>query len=106
MTMHTTGKLIGFGVLAFVGWAGWHIGRNISSDALTLALGMVFGSMAGIPAALIVVTAGRKEKPAEPARFVASQKALAALSVKPQAYVVIDNAAKLTASQSRIEVAR
>lgn len=39
--------------IAFVVAVSWHIGGSLSSDAMVLALGVIFGMMAGIPAALI-----------------------------------------------------
>lgn len=53
------GKTIGIGVLLFVCFAGWWLGGVLSKDALSLALGVLFGTMAGIPAALIAMSAQR-----------------------------------------------
>lgn len=52
------GKLIGIGGILFICFAGWQIGGMLSTDALGMALGVVFGMMAGIPAAMIAM-AGR-----------------------------------------------
>lgn len=50
-------KLVGISFLLFVCVAGWKIGEHMSTDALGLALGVIFGMMAGIPAALIALSA-------------------------------------------------
>ena len=54
-------RLIGISFLLFVCAAGWHIGSVMSTDALGLALGIIFGMMAGIPAALIALAARPRE---------------------------------------------
>lgn len=54
-------KLVGISFLLFVCAAGWKIGEHMSTDALGLALGVIFGMMAGIPAALIALSARPKE---------------------------------------------
>jgi hypothetical protein len=52
-------KMIGLIVLVFVGTAGWRIGNNLSSDAISMAVGIFFGVLAGIPTALLVLAADR-----------------------------------------------
>ena len=54
-------KLIGISFLLFVCAAGWHIGAVMSTDALGMALGIIFGMMAGIPGALIALSARPRE---------------------------------------------
>ena len=46
-------------LLVFVGTAGWRIGGRLSVDALGMAVGIVFGVLASIPAALLVLAASR-----------------------------------------------
>jgi hypothetical protein len=48
--------------LVFVGVAGWRIGAALSPDALSMAVGVLFGVMAGIPAALLVIVSGRRRE--------------------------------------------
>lgn len=50
----------------FVGVAGWQIGQKLSSDAVSMAVGVLFGCMAGIPAALLVLVSQRSTSPAPP----------------------------------------
>lgn len=49
--------------LIFVGVIAWRIGESLSSDALGMAVGILFGMSAGIPAALLVLVSGRREDP-------------------------------------------
>jgi len=46
-------------MLVFVGSAGWRIGSTLSSDAISMAVGIFFGVLAGIPAALLVMASER-----------------------------------------------
>ncbi|HXF61524.1 MAG TPA: hypothetical protein VNK95_07900, partial [Caldilineaceae bacterium] len=48
-----------------VGTAGWRIGATLSSDALSMAVGVLFGVMAGVPAALLVLAGSRQREPVE-----------------------------------------
>lgn len=47
-------------ILVFVGSAGWRIGNTLSSDAISMAVGIFFGVLAGIPAALLVLASERR----------------------------------------------
>jgi hypothetical protein len=47
-------------VLVFVGAAGWRIGGSLSADALSMAVGVLFGVLAGIPTALLVMAGGQR----------------------------------------------
>lgn len=62
-------------VLLFCAAAGWSVGQRLSSDALSMAIGVVFGILAGIPAALLVMAASRRnDRPSEiPKRMDAVQ---------------------------------
>lgn len=51
-------RWIGLAVLVFVGVAGWRIGGRLSADALSMAVGVLFGVMAGVPAALLLMASG------------------------------------------------
>ena len=44
------------------GFAGWRIGGNISSDAVSMGVGVLFGIVAGIPTALLVMANNRKRE--------------------------------------------
>lgn len=57
-------RFLGLALLIFVAVAGWRIGELLSTDALGMALGVIFGMMAGIPAALIALSASRMQHPA------------------------------------------
>lgn len=46
-------------VLAAIAIVGWQIGGILSRDALSLMLGVIFGIMAGIPAALVALSSNR-----------------------------------------------
>lgn len=47
-------------VLVGLGVAVWRIGGLLSSDAIGMAVGMVFGVLAGVPAALLVLATSRR----------------------------------------------
>jgi hypothetical protein len=55
-------QFIGLGFLVFVGVAAWRIGGSLSGDALGMAVGVLFGVLAGLPAALLVMAAGRRRE--------------------------------------------
>lgn len=46
--------------LIFVAWAGWTLGDKISSDSITMLIGLLFGIMAGVPAALIAIASHQR----------------------------------------------
>ena len=48
--------------LVFVGVLGWRVGSAMSSDAIGIAVGVVFGVLASIPAALLMLVAGRRSE--------------------------------------------
>ena len=54
-------KFMAIAALIFIGVLAWKVGERLSHDALTMALGMLFGVMAGVPAALMVIAAQRRE---------------------------------------------
>lgn len=47
-------------VLVCVGVMAWSIGNRLSTDALGMAVGILFGMSAGIPAALLVLVSSRR----------------------------------------------
>lgn len=55
-------RLLILAALIFVGALGWRIGSALSSDAIGIAVGVVFGVLASIPAALLLLVAGRRSE--------------------------------------------
>lgn len=53
-------RVIVVAVLIFLGVALWRIGESLSSDAIGMALGVVFGVLAGLPVALLTMAASRR----------------------------------------------
>ncbi len=53
-------RSVGLAVLTFIGVAVWQIGSRLSSDAIGMGVGVLFGIMAGIPTALLVMASGRR----------------------------------------------
>ncbi|RLT37650.1 MAG: hypothetical protein DWI57_13485 [Chloroflexi bacterium] len=53
-------------LLIFVGFAGWRVGGVLSTDAMGMAVGMVFGVLASLPVALLMLAASRRSQMAEP----------------------------------------
>lgn len=52
-------RIIVLGFLLFIGAAGWQIGSNLDSNAVSMALGIFFGALAGLPTALLIMAASR-----------------------------------------------
>ena len=57
------GKLTGLLALILLGVGAWFVGNALSSDAIGLALGVVFGVMASLPGAILVLVAARRQQP-------------------------------------------
>ncbi len=53
-------QYVGLAALIFVGIAAWRIAGQLSADALGMAVGVLFGVMAGVPMALMVMASGRR----------------------------------------------
>jgi hypothetical protein len=49
--------------LVIFGALTWRLGTSLSSDALGMAVGVVFGVLAGIPTALLVMASERRRRP-------------------------------------------
>ena len=47
-------------VLVFVGVSAWQIGSKLSADAIGMGVGVMFGVMAGIPTALLLLASNRR----------------------------------------------
>lgn len=59
-------RFFGLALLVFIGVAVWQIGSKLSADALGMGVGVLFGVMAGIPAALLVLASGRRREQRDP----------------------------------------
>ena len=93
--------------LIVVAIVGWKIGSVLSRDALSMALGVIFGMMAGIPAALIAVSL-KRQVPAEQPSNQQGERPLRPAPVpapRPKLIIVQSERALLSAgNQQRIEV--
>ena len=58
-------KLFAWGVLLLGAVGVWNLGGKLSPDALGMMVGLIFGTLAGIPAALLTLYAVRNSQPAE-----------------------------------------
>lgn len=59
-------RFVMLAVLVVLGVLAWQLGESLSSDALGMAVGVVFGVLAGIPAALLVLaTSSRRRREEE-----------------------------------------
>ena len=59
-------KLVVLLLALFVLAAGYSIGSQFDPETLALAVGILLGALAGIPVALIVVAAGRRDRDRDP----------------------------------------
>ena len=55
-------KIIVLCGLVFIGMAGWRISEQLSADAIGMALGVLFGVLAGLPVALLVLASNRRRE--------------------------------------------
>ncbi len=55
-------RIVLLGVVAFIAMVAWRFSELISSDALGLAIGVVFGVLAGLPTALLVLASNRRRE--------------------------------------------
>lgn len=53
-------RLVILSALVFLGAAGWSLGQKLSPDALSMAVGIFFGVVASVPAAILVLAASRR----------------------------------------------
>ena len=53
-------RIIVLGGLIFISVAAWRIGNRLSADAIGMALGVLFGVLAGLPVALLVLASNRR----------------------------------------------
>ncbi len=52
-------------LLVFAALAGWQVGGSLSNDAMSMAVGIFFGILAGVPTALLVLASGRRRGDSE-----------------------------------------
>ena len=63
-------RFVMLAILVVLGVFAWRLGESLSSDALGMAVGMVFGILAGIPAALLVLaTSSRRRQEEDDERY-------------------------------------
>jgi hypothetical protein len=55
-------RWLGLAILVFVGAAGWRVGALLSPDAVSMAIGVLFGVLAGVPTALLVMAGMRRRR--------------------------------------------
>lgn len=55
-------RILILSALVFIGALGWRVGSALSPDAIGIAVGVVFGVLASIPAALLMLVAGRRNE--------------------------------------------
>ena len=55
-------RVVLIALLVFVAVAGWRVGGGLSSDAVSMAVGVFFGVLAGIPTALLVMAGSRRRE--------------------------------------------
>lgn len=53
-------RFVALALLVFVGVATWRLGSRLSSDAVGMGVGILFGVMAGLPTALLVLASERR----------------------------------------------
>jgi hypothetical protein len=56
-------------MLVVLGVMTWRLGTSLSSDALGMAVGVVFGVLAGVPAALLVLATSSRRREQEEERY-------------------------------------
>lgn len=67
-------QILVFAILVVGGVAAWQIGESLSSDAISMGLGIFFGMLAGLPAALLVLAASRRNEYVERDRSTVSRE--------------------------------
>ncbi len=58
-------KLLGLVAILVAGVFAFVVGQRLSADAIGMAVGVLFGVLAGIPAALLMLASGRRREEAE-----------------------------------------
>ena len=83
-------KILLLATLIFVAVIAWRIGEKLSSDAISMGIGVLFGVMAGVPTALILIISsrGRRDYDDEPTRGHGAHPHYPQLAAKPPVIVV------------------
>jgi hypothetical protein len=76
-------------VLVFFGAGAWYVGSRLSSDAIGMALGVMFGVVATLPVALIVLAVRRRSHEDEESARAPGPSGGYSLSRAPQPPVII-----------------
>jgi len=53
-------KLFGLVVILFVGWGSYRLMTVLSADAMAMAVGIMFGILAGVPTTLLALASNRR----------------------------------------------
>lgn len=59
-------KYIGIALIVLVGWGSTKVLGTLSPDAVAMAIGVLFGILAGIPTMLLMLTTERRQAPQMP----------------------------------------
>ena len=82
-------QFVAIALLVFVGAGAWYIGSRLSSDAIGMALGVMFGVVAALPAALLVLASQRRARMDEEPTTSRERGSSYAFSGPPQPPVII-----------------
>ena len=80
-------RLIVFAAALFVCVVGWRLGDGLSADALGMAVGVLFGVTAGLPVALLIVAAGRRDE--RPPEYASYKRASHSTVITQNIYVAV-----------------
>ncbi len=83
-------KILLLATLIFVAVIAWRIGEKLSSDAISMGIGVLFGVMAGVPTALILIISsrGRRDYDDAPAHDRGAHPHYPQLAAQPPVIVV------------------
>lgn len=79
-------QFFGLAVLVFVSIAAWRIAGQLSADAIGMAVGVLFGVLAGLPTALLVMASSRRREQEREAREEAAARRRQNQQQHPQGY--------------------
>ena len=98
-------RLLVFGLVFFLGLGAWRLASSLSSDALGMAVGMVFGVLAGIPTALLVLATGRQlaERGEEEALSAGRSRQTPAYPFQPPVIVVTGQSGQPPQQPARLQ---
>lgn len=83
-------KFLLLAILIFVAVIAWRIGEKLSSDAISMGIGVLFGVIAGVPTALILIISsrGRRDYADTPAHERSAHPHYPQLAAQPPVIVV------------------